>query len=120
MCHSSRRLSTCGACCAARSWRFGVEYCDIGGRRPIRETRPSRRREAVERREGCPSGDLQPRIRQRDRRLRRDGHERREAAAERSEERRVGKACVSKCRFRGSQYHIKKKNEQKIEESPTN
>src|SRR3546814_15213010 len=43
---------------------------------------PSRRREAVERREGCPSGDLQPRIRQRDRRLRRDGHERREAAAE--------------------------------------
>src|SRR3546814_16002503 len=30
--------------------------------------------------------------------------------AERSEERRVGKACVSTCRSRWSPYHIKKKN----------
>src|SRR3546814_15939372 len=28
----------------------------------------------------------------------------------RSEERRVGKACVSTCRFRWSPYHLKKKN----------
>src|SRR3546814_16175365 len=28
----------------------------------------------------------------------------------RSEERRVGKECVSPCRFRGSPYHSKKKN----------
>src|SRR3546814_19264056 len=30
--------------------------------------------------------------------------------AERSEERRVGKECVSKCRARWSQYHEKRKN----------
>src|SRR3546814_17487779 len=29
----------------------------------------------------------------------------------RSDERRVGKACVSKCRSRGSPYHQKKKNQ---------
>src|SRR3546814_8973261 len=34
----------------------------------------------------------------------------RAAAAERSEERRVGEACVSTCRSWGSAYHIKKKN----------
>src|SRR3546814_14927020 len=32
------------------------------------------------------------------------------ASSSRSEERRVGKACVSKCRSRWSQYHKKKKH----------
>src|SRR3546814_13616521 len=35
---------------------------------------------------------------------------RRLAQLERSEERRVGKECVSTCRSRGSPYHKKKKN----------
>src|SRR3546814_17780501 len=33
----------------------------------------------------------------------------------RSEERRVGKECVSTCRSRGSQYHKKKKKKNQIE-----
>src|SRR3546814_16122605 len=32
------------------------------------------------------------------------------AKDDRSEERRVGKECVSTCRYRGSRYHSKKKN----------
>src|SRR3546814_15949245 len=34
-----------------------------------------------------------------------------EALQDRSEERRVGKECVSTCRSRWSPYHLKKKNE---------
>src|SRR3546814_16273463 len=34
----------------------------------------------------------------------------RNAAANRSEERRVGKECVSTCRYRWSPYHLKKQN----------
>src|SRR3546814_18352622 len=37
----------------------------------------------------------------------------RAAVAARSEERRVGKACVSPCRSRGSPYHEKKKNRER-------
>src|SRR3546814_12039295 len=37
----------------------------------------------------------------------------------RSEERRVGKECVSTCRSRWSPYHSKKKNEQKRDDSET-
>src|SRR3546814_13514309 len=33
----------------------------------------------------------------------------------RSEERRVGKECVSKCRSRLSPYHLKKKNKKRLE-----
>src|SRR3546814_15714759 len=47
-------------------------------------------RVAIERRHGLPS-----------------------SAVGRSEERRVGKACVSKCRSRVQPYHTKKKNHQK-------
>src|SRR3546814_17261968 len=36
---------------------------------------------------------------------------------ERSEERRVGKECVSRCRDRGAPDHLKKKNKQKIYKS---
>src|SRR3546814_4925470 len=38
------------------------------------------------------------------------------ARAERSEERRVGKECVSTCRSRWSPYHSKKKQNQKLDE----
>src|SRR3546814_11756554 len=38
----------------------------------------------------------------------------REAMAERSEERRVGKECVSTCRSRWSPYHYKKKKERTL------
>src|SRR3546814_14519775 len=39
---------------------------------------------------------------------------RRLTAAERSEERRVGKECVSTCRSRWSPYHIKKTKKQQV------
>src|SRR3546814_19102221 len=38
----------------------------------------------------------------------------------RSEERRVGKECVSTCRSRWSPYHYKKKNSQQDHEYPSN
>src|SRR3546814_11280049 len=40
---------------------------------------------------------------------------RRRAGAARSEERRVGKECVSTCRSRWSPYHSKKKNTQELQ-----
>src|SRR3546814_12685771 len=47
-------------------------------------------------------------------RSRRDGHRPGVPRAEaRSEERRVGKECVSTCRSRWSPYHLKKKNNRK-------
>src|SRR3546814_19167396 len=42
-----------------------------------------------------------------------DDHRRRNDAAERSEERRVGKECVRRCRSRWSPKHYKKKNNNK-------
>src|SRR3546814_16226956 len=47
----------------------------------------------------------------------RHGPERQQLHAVRSEERRVGKACVSPCRYRWSPYHSKKKTQHKYKQS---
>src|SRR3546814_14992753 len=64
---------------------------------------------------GLPGGDRRRQVRRRPaRRVRRQScrgrysHARKETSSTRSEERRVGKACVSTCRSRWSPYHYKK------------
>src|SRR3546814_11338194 len=87
-------------------WSSDVCSSDLEGRSEEKADRPAR--VALEKRprgECCEKGGAIEKVYRQPR-----GHRRRRRPKGRSEDRRVGKECVSTCRYRWSTYHKKKTN----------
>src|SRR3546814_18637304 len=91
----ARSTASAGTCWARFSWKFALNFGQIQKTRSPISSLPSS--------EPLTSGCER-------RASARDERKQLPFAGRRSEERRVGKECVSTCRYRWSPYHYKKKN----------